>query len=173
MASTDLVTEGQIDTLTAATAAAHNGLKGRTATLESSQGTIGDLSTSASTLVGAINEVASAAAAGTGIDDSGTSTTTAWSSSKTASEISAGATAATAALVDAAPAALDTLNELAAALGDDPAFASTTTTALGNRLRIDVATQGLSPAQRTNGLTNLGIARSTVDFAAAFNAAIA
>jgi hypothetical protein len=34
-------------------------------------------------------------------------------------------------LVDAAPATLDTLNELAAALGDDPNFATTITTALG------------------------------------------
>lgn len=33
-------------------------------------------------------------------------------------------------VVDAAPAALDTLNELAAALGDDPNFATTVTTAL-------------------------------------------
>lgn len=34
-------------------------------------------------------------------------------------------------VVDAAPAALDTLNELAAALGDDPDFAGTVTTQLG------------------------------------------
>lgn len=38
--------------------------------------------------------------------------------------------AAVAALVDASPAALDTLNELAAALGDDPNFAATITNAL-------------------------------------------
>lgn len=37
-------------------------------------------------------------------------------------------------LVDSAPAALNTLNELAAALGDDANFASTVTTALGNKL---------------------------------------
>ena len=34
-------------------------------------------------------------------------------------------------VVDAAPAALDTLNELAAALGDDPNYAATVTTSLG------------------------------------------
>lgn len=39
--------------------------------------------------------------------------------------------AAVAALVDSSPATLDTLNELAAALGDDPNFATTTATALG------------------------------------------
>ena len=37
-------------------------------------------------------------------------------------------------LVDSAPAALDTLNELAAALGDDASFSSTVNTALGNRV---------------------------------------
>ena len=36
-------------------------------------------------------------------------------------------------VVDSAPAALDTLNELAAALGDDPNFATTVTTTLGNK----------------------------------------
>ena len=38
---------------------------------------------------------------------------------------------AVAALVDASPTTLDTLNELAAALGDDPNFATTTATAIG------------------------------------------
>lgn len=39
-------------------------------------------------------------------------------------------------LVDSAPGALDTLNELAAALGDDANYASTITTALGNKAPI-------------------------------------
>lgn len=42
--------------------------------------------------------------------------------------------AALAALVDSSPAALDTLNELAAALGDDPNFAATMATELGKKL---------------------------------------
>jgi hypothetical protein len=37
-------------------------------------------------------------------------------------------------LVDTAPTTLDTLNELAAALGDDPNYATTITTALGNKV---------------------------------------
>jgi hypothetical protein len=41
--------------------------------------------------------------------------------------------AAIAALVDSAPSTLDTLNELAAALGDDPNFASTLTTTLAGK----------------------------------------
>jgi hypothetical protein len=43
------------------------------------------------------------------------------------------ASAAAAAIVDAAPATLDTLNELAAAINDDASFASTVTTALGTK----------------------------------------
>ena len=42
--------------------------------------------------------------------------------------------AAIAALIDAAPGALNTLNELAAALGDDPNFASTVTNGLAGKL---------------------------------------
>ncbi|MFY0628675.1 MAG: hypothetical protein JXR07_20450, partial [Reichenbachiella sp.] len=62
-----------------------------------------------------------------------------------------------AALVASSPAALDTLNELAAALGDDPNFATTTSTALGNRLRVDTNAQGLSGTQQGYGRTNLGL----------------
>lgn len=43
------------------------------------------------------------------------------------------AAAAVAALVDSAPGTLDTLNELAAALGDDPNFATTLTTLIGTK----------------------------------------
>jgi len=60
-------------------------------------------------------------------------------------------------LVASAPATLDTLNELAAALGNDAAFSTTVTTALGNRLRIDTASQGLNGTQQSNGRTNLGL----------------
>jgi len=60
-------------------------------------------------------------------------------------------------VVDSAPAALNTLNELAAALGDDANFSTTTSAALGNRLRVDTATQGLSGTQQANAITNLGI----------------
>lgn len=59
-------------------------------------------------------------------------------------------------LVSGAPTALDTLNELAAALGDDAAFSTTVTTALGNRLKFD-SSQTLSSAEKTQVLTNLGI----------------
>jgi len=60
-------------------------------------------------------------------------------------------------VVDTAPSALNTLNELAAALGDDASFSTTTSTALGNRLRVDTASQGLTGTQQANAITNLGI----------------
>lgn len=53
------------------------------------------------------------------------------------------------------PASLDTLDELAAALADDANFAAATTTALGNRVRVDTAAQGLTTAQQTNARTNI------------------
>jgi hypothetical protein len=49
----------------------------------------------------------------------------------------AGVAAAVAALVDAAPGTLDTLNELAAALGDDPNFATTISTSLAGKQPLD------------------------------------
>ena len=51
-------------------------------------------------------------------------------------------------LVDSAPATLDTLNELAAALGDDPNFATTMATALGNKVD-KVSGKGLSTEDYT------------------------
>lgn len=55
------------------------------------------------------------------------------------------------------PAALDTLDELAAALADDANFAATTTTALGNRVRTDTAAQGLNSTQQGNARTNIDV----------------
>lgn len=53
------------------------------------------------------------------------------------------------------PGALDTLDELAAALGDDANFAATITTALANRVRVDTAAQGLDATQQGNARTNI------------------
>ena len=68
-----------------------------------------------------------------------------------------------ASITDSAPTTLDTLNELAAALGDDANFSTTTATSLGNRLRIDTASQGLTGTQQTNALTNLGITATVAE----------
>lgn len=59
-------------------------------------------------------------------------------------------------IVGGSPAALDTLNELASALGNDPNFANTVSTALGNRLRFD-AGQVLNNTQKAQALGNLGV----------------
>jgi hypothetical protein len=119
------------------------------------------LNTTATTnLVAAINEVQAAVAGSSGIDDETTGTSTTWSSTKITAEVGA----ATAALVDSAPGTLDTLNELAAALGDDASFATTTSTALGNRVRTDTAAQGLNSTQQGNARTNIAAA-SAADLA--------
>jgi hypothetical protein len=61
--------------------------------------------------------------------------------------------AAVANLLDSAPGALDTLNELAAALGDDPNFATTITNALATKL---------TKASNLSDLTNAGTARTNL-----------
>lgn len=80
-------------------------------------------------------------------------------------------------LVDGSPAALDTLNELAAALGDDANFATTMSTALGNRVRVDAA-QALTEPQKAQGRNNLDVYSKAelgdpeTDFVAVFEAAL-
>lgn len=110
----------------------------------------------------------SAAGGGVVINDGATNTTDTWSSDKINDEI----VAQVAAVIASAPSALNTLDELAAALGDDANFASTVTTALANRLRFDAA-QTLTSPQKAQALANLGIVASTVNFASNFNTAIA
>lgn len=63
---------------------------------------------------------------------------------------------ALAALVDASPAALDTLKELAAALGNDPNFATTVSTQLGLRTRKHVEVFGPSKERSVVINHNLG-----------------
>ena len=58
-----------------------------------------------------------------------------------------------AALVDSAPEALDTLNELAAALGDDASYATTTASTIGGKL---------AKASNLSDLTNTGTARTNL-----------
>ena len=100
-------------------------------------------------------------------DGSGLTGVTNYTDSDVASYLSTNgydtATNIVASITDSAPTTLDTLNELAAALGDDPNFATTTSTALGNRLRIDTAAQSLTGTQQTNALTNLGITATTTE----------
>jgi hypothetical protein len=116
------------------------------------------------------------------IDDLATATDTTWSST----EITSYVATQLATLVDSAPGTLDTLNELAAALGDDANFATTINTALGNRVRVDTAAQGLNSTQQGNARTNIAAAAAsdlttlttnvgstTADYVATFTAALA
>ena len=124
-------------------------------------GNVADLSalttTNKTNLVAALNELHDLildveGAAGVQINDaSTTSTTETYSVAKIVDLVSD----SIAAVTNGAPTALDTLDELAAALGDDANFATTVTTALGNRVRVDTAAQGLTTQQKTNARTNI------------------
>ena len=59
-------------------------------------------------------------------------------------------------LVDTAPATLDTLNELAAALGDDPNFSTTITNSIATKLPLAGGTMSGAIAMGTNKITGLG-----------------
>lgn len=69
------------------------------------------------------------------------------------------AAAAVAALIDSSPALLDTLNELAAALGDDPNFATTMTNALAGKQPLDADLTALA------ALTTTAFGRSVLETA--------
>ena len=72
-------------------------------------------------------------------------------------------TAAVSSVIDAAPAALDTLNELAAALGDDASFASTVTTALSAKAPLASPTFTGTVNGITKSMVGLGNADNTSD----------
>lgn len=140
-------------------------------TLTTNQGSLSALTTTAkSSLVAALNELKAAVDAagggGAGIDDEATETTSTWSSSKISTQI----TAAVNALLASAPTALDTLNELAAALGNDPNYATTVATALGNRVRYD-AVQTLTLGQQQQACANIGVGDPDHNFLTEYAAA--
>lgn len=121
-------------------------------------------------LVLAVNELkASITALGTPatINDAATNSSETWSSTKINSEITTALNNA----IDGAPGALDTLNELAAAIGDDASFASTVTTALGNRVRYDAA-QTLTTPQQAQACANIGVGDPESNFVTTFNAGL-
>lgn len=111
------------------------------------------------TLVGAINELVGAVGgSGASIDDASVSTMTAYSSSKTVSIVND----AVAAIVEAAPESLDTLNELAAALGDDANFAANITALIAGKANAgDVVT--LSGNQTIGGTKTFSAAPQVPD----------
>ena len=68
-------------------------------------------------------------------------------------------------LVDGAPAALDTLNELAAALNDDASFSTTVTNSIAAKLPLAGGTMTGNIAMGTNKITGLGTPSSSTDAA--------
>jgi hypothetical protein len=73
-------------------------------------------------------------------------------------------------LIGAAPEALNTLQELAAALGNDENFATTILNALAqatNTVRYDINNQGLTEQQKQNARTNIGAVAEADVYAAA------
>ena len=104
-------------------------------------------------LVVALNELKAAidSATGSEINDAITATDKTWSSTKTSAQI----TAAINAVTNGSATALDTLSELAAALGNDANFAANITAALGSRVRFDAA-QSLTVPQQTQARANIG-----------------
>ena len=129
--------------------------------LRTKQGDLTSLTTTAKgTLVAAINELKTAlAGAGAAINDTAGNgaTTVTWSADKIFDTIEAAKVAVKADLTNGAAAALDTLNELAAALGNDPSFAATIATEIANRVRFDAA-QTLTSPQQAQARANIGAA---------------
>ena len=127
----------------------------------------GDLSalntTTKTSLVAAINELmVLIGSAGASIDDLAGNGNTAvtWSADKIFDSIEIAKAAVKDDLVNGAGAALDTLKELADALGNDPAFATTIATEIANRVRYD-AVQTLTSPQRAQARDNIGAAAAS------------
>ena len=68
-------------------------------------------------------------------------------------------------ILDGAPAALDSLNELAAALNDDASFASTITTTIAAKLGLAGGTMTGAINMGSNGITNLAAPSAGTDAA--------
>ena len=147
------------------------------------QGSLSALSTTAkNNLVAAINElktaVDAAASGGVSIDDTAGNGNTGvtWSADKIFDTIEAAKLAVKNELTAGAAAALDTLSELATALGNDPNFAATIATEIANRVRFD-APQTLTAPQQTQARANIGaqsaaaIGNPDRDFVADYTAA--
>lgn len=155
-----------------------------TKSLRVGQGVLGSLNTSAKTnLVAAVNEVLAIANAASGggvaINDAlgDGATTVTWSANKIYDELVAAIAGLRSELLGpSALAALNTFDELAAAMGDDPNFAATIATGLGNRVRVD-AVQTFTEPQKLQARNNIGAVASVdignpdTDLVAVYNTA--
>jgi hypothetical protein len=137
--------------------------------ISSKQGTLESLTTTQKTnLVAAINELKSEIETASGIiddDASGTAadTSVTWSAYNIKTKIDA----AIHALVDSAPDALDTLNELADALSGQDSAVQNLLAAVGNRVRFDAA-QTLTSNQLAQAWSNLDLGDLTTNFSTVY-----
>ena len=128
--------------------------------LNISQGALTDLDTTTKTsLVAAVNELKGIVngLSGALINDAAGDgdTTVTWSADRIFDAIADASAALKNELTNGAGAALDTLAELAAALGNDPSFAATIAGEIANRVRYDAA-QALSAPQQAQARSNIG-----------------
>jgi hypothetical protein len=127
----------------------------------------GDLSqlstTDRTSLVAAINEIRAAQANATGIDDDNMSSTSTYSSERITTLINSSIQA----IIGASPGALDTLQELAAALGNDENFAANLVVTLSEKVGVNAQT--FTAPQQAQARTNIGAA-SSADLTALTNA---
>lgn len=135
--------------------------------LNTSQGLLSNLSTTDKTsIVLAINELVSVVqslqAGSATINDTASNgdTLVTWSADKIYDSIVTAKQEVTNSLVNGAAAALDTLSELATALGNDPSFATTITSGLANRVRVDAA-QTFTALEQAQGRANIDAASQT------------
>ncbi len=128
-------------------------------------------------LVGAINELKSTMGTGNAvINDNATTSGNTWSAQKINTKIASFNSqidAAMMALRGGVPSALDTLGEIASAIGNDANFAATINAALAKRVRVDTV-QTFSDTEKARARTNIGAVSSNdigpdTDFLAIFN----
>lgn len=148
-----------------------NEIAGRTTANANSIGTLASLTTTnKSNLVAALNEVQASVSSldlTSLINDTASSGVT--NKTFSADRILSLVGGSISALVDSSPATLDTLNELAIALGNDANFAATIATSMGNRVRVD-AVQTFTVPEQTQARSNISAA-SVLSVTAAQSAA--
>lgn len=132
--------------------------------------------TDKTSLVAAINELKAALSSAGAILDTATAGTTdkTWSADKIITEINA----AKSAILNGAPAAYDTLLEIANKLSSDDGVTSGLLTAVGNRVAFDQA-QTLTAPQKAQAIANIGaisatdVGDVTTNFVTTFETALA
>ena len=143
--------------------------------VNAARGSLANLETTKkNSVVAAINELNTALSNATNIDDAAASSTKTFSSEK----VTALVQQTVSDLVNGAPEALNTLQEIASELQGQASSVDDLLTRIGNRVRFDAA-QTLSAVQQARARSNIGAVSSEAigdvdtDYVAAFRAALA